>query len=216
VTRLGNGIVAFALVCALAVPGLASAAAKRGQVGGPPSKKGVGLKSSPRKSGPQPRGKPLVIATGITERGPAEIIGQASTYGVCTFVYFLGKGLGSGSCGSVGGKFEETIETNSWTWSGGFGDVEGTTTAAVASVTVNLESGGQRRTVPAILAVPSAPLLKRLRANPFGFFYTTYRGCFPPHKTVAIAHDSTGAEIGKSRGFKPPKRFGNPCAKGKR
>jgi hypothetical protein len=213
VRRLGSGIAAVALVCALAAPGAATAA-KRGEVGGPPTEK----------SRFQPKGEgralsdPIVVARGPSAVGTIELVAQKRrNQGLCVYASFLKLRGGLGVDCLFFAPFEGAIEAFHWGWARKWGVVSGSAVPAdVASVTVRIERDGRATTVPALFAKPDASILQRLGTGPFAYFYAAYRGCAPPHKIVAEAHDAAGAVIGRSRGFKPPKGFGNPCRKDKR
>ncbi len=88
-------VVSIALLAFAASPAAAQAP---GEVGGPPSYDVVGLgkplKSFPKL--PRARGKPIVIGTGTTSYGRLEVIGQASTKGVCVFIDYLDDGHSGG------------------------------------------------------------------------------------------------------------------------
>ncbi len=93
--------------------------------------------------------------------------------------------------------------------------VTGSARQDVASVVTAVESRGKRKTVGTVVAAPDAALSERLGAtNPIVVFHTAFRACVPPHKTVSMAYDSSGAELGRARGFRVPmKSFRPRCIK---
>jgi hypothetical protein len=157
--------------------------------------------------------KPIVVAVGPSSFGRIELIAQKREDGICLFVSYLKtRGPAGSFCTSqLYPPFEGAIEAFAWGWTDDRTQVEGTVTDEVESVTLRLEANGQARSVRALLANPDSSILQRLHVKRFNYFFAVYRGCHPPHKIVAVAHDSAGAELGRSRGFKPPKGFGNPC-----
>jgi hypothetical protein len=206
--------VAIAAAALLAFGAVPAHGAARGEVGGPPTEKSnFQLKGNGRALT-----DPIVVARGPSAVGPIELVAQRRRgQGLCLFASYLRIRGGVGEDCLFFSPFEGSIEAFHWGWAKRWGVVSGSAVPAdVASVTVRLERGGRAATVPALFAEPDASILKRLGVSPFAYFYAAYRGCAPPHKIVAEAHDTAGAVIGRSRGFKPPKGFGNPCAKGKR
>jgi hypothetical protein len=195
-------------------PGVATATPKRGQVGGPPTDKSLSTLATGNQTATGPL---LVIASGPSVVGPIELVAQEiRRSGLCVATSYLKlRETNVPYCG-IYPPFEGTIAAFSWGWARRWGDVAGTTTQDVATVTVKLERNGNATTVPALLAKPEPLVWRNLGTKPFTYFYATYRGCAPPHKIVAQAHDAAGTVIGRSRGFKPPKGFGNPCVGGRK
>lgn len=209
---LGSGIAAVALVCALAAPGVATGA-ERGEVGGPPSDTTASLPKGKKKAKrfglPVARSEAIVIGVGESVAGGVELVAQDSSAGICLSTQYQNEGFVVGSCmGSATPR--GAIEGTAWTIDrisgAGYSSVTGLVTPG-ASVYVAFEGKRGRRLQPATVATPDASILARLHTTPFSYFHAAASGCTPSHKTIAIASDASGTELGRERGQRFPKKF---------
>lgn len=207
------------VVIALVVMGLLAAAApaaaaEPGEIGGQPSNPFVGLTTFKRapKFFPRPESKPIVIGAGPSFIGRIELIAQDTTIGLCTIVYQVKRGSYGGEC-PVSRPFDSLLRAGTRTWNPfgkrprTFGEITAIAAAEVTSVVTALDNG-RRHYVRAIPATPDASILQRLHVgDPFSFFHTVYRGCLAPDKTISIAYDAAGTELGRFRGKGGGKRL---------
>jgi hypothetical protein len=92
--------------------------------------------------------------------------------------------------------------------------VTGSARSDVAAVTVASENDGKRKSAAAVVARPDQSILEHLRrAEPLVVFHSVFRGCVPPHKTVATALDASGAELGRERGLRVPRKHFHPACR---
>lgn len=186
-----------------------SLAAKRGQIGGPPTRSPVlrlTLQLTP------PKGPVVVIGRGRAAGGRIEIVAYNSRFGLCVLasrprLLRIGD-VDEVGCGSSLQAASGVVELQgaSKRWSKGHGwlysDQWGAITPAVGTVSVRMQLRGKLHPTSSrlIYARPDPLILARLhQVEPIHMFLAAARGCAFVSKTQATAFDYTGLPIGSAQ-----------------
>ena len=197
------------LVVAMAAISISAAAAKRGQVGGPPSIS-LGRPDEGTRTTPD-----LVIGRGDTPSGTVELV----AYGwlppsdslpseprkqLCIWAEHRPREISFGMCGSPldpDGNRKLTIDSKIQGLgkpAQSFTEVGGRLTPDVASVRVFFRCAGSKESSLAAVAQVAGDLQRKLhQAVPFGYFNAKLRGRVPWKSVRVEAFDQAGAPLGR-------------------
>jgi hypothetical protein len=192
-------------VCVLAVPASA-VAAKRGSVGGPPTRSPA-LAAKLRHA--HPVSSPIVIGAGRGAGGRIELVAFHAKHGLCLFISRPRLGIkggdSPGGCGVgvqpfPGGQITSNGASSEWIRGRGwlYFDEEWALSPSVARVTVTGRPAGRNATVPAriIYARPTPTMLRHLReTTPFALALSTWPDCILEETVQATAFDATGTVL---------------------